>query len=217
MSSSTCGGVTERYKAPAARELPELRSKLGRWLAGTGPRFYLANFLIGRQWLPGGAPADTAAAVIAGHERQRVMAGELYWVSAAMTDLARHAAGSLPSWNLYRHDVPSSLGLMVFEAPIAVYRNDEGRGVEIVAASWGPWSGPEDAWRGGGLWLTFYSHPAPVLPPGAFSTAGAMIWTGRCSRIRCCRPSFPITRLAGRSANSTSCPAAWPAQPPSGR
>jgi hypothetical protein len=169
--SSACGGITESYGAPAARELPELRTKLGRWLAGAGPHFYLANFLIGRQWLPAAMSADEGAAAIAGQERQRVMAGELYWVSSAMTELARHAASSLPSWNLYKHDLPSGLGLMFFEAPLATYHNDEGRNVEIVAASWGPWSGLSGGWTKGGLWLTFYSHPAPVLPRAAFDAS----------------------------------------------
>jgi hypothetical protein len=107
------------------------------------------------------------------------MAGELYWVSGAMTGLARHAAAGLPSWHLYPHDVPSQRGLMVFEAPLASYRNDLGRQVEIVAASWGPWQGPAGAWADGGLYLTFYSHPAPLVPPGAFGDGDQNLeWAG---------------------------------------
>jgi hypothetical protein len=37
--------------------------------------------------------------------------------------------------------------------------------------SWGPWDGPAGAWQHGGIWLTFWSHPAPALPEAAF-TAG---------------------------------------------
>jgi hypothetical protein len=168
-----CGDITERYVAPAPRELPELRARLARWLSGTGPVFYLTAALTGRQRLPSGVPPDTGAARVAAQERRRVLAGELYWVSAAMTRLARHAAQSLPSWNLYRHDLPSDCGLMVFEQPLGSYTNDEAREVEIVAASWGPRKGPGRSWANGGVALSFYSHPAPVLPRGAFQPSDA--------------------------------------------
>jgi hypothetical protein len=167
-----CGKVTEHYVPPTPRDLPELRADLARWFARTGPVFYEAMALIGHQHLPPGIPVRAGAAQVAGQERQRVLAGELDWVSAAMTQLARHAAQSLPSWNLYRHDVPSGCGLMLFEEPMGSYQNSEGREVEIVAASWGPWDGPGGMWRAGGVALSFYSHPAPALPRGAFEADG---------------------------------------------
>jgi hypothetical protein len=37
-------------------------------------------------------------------------------------------------------------GFMVFEAPLATYVNNEGREVQIVAVSWGPWNGPRGRW-----------------------------------------------------------------------
>jgi hypothetical protein len=95
--------------------------------------------------------------------------GDLYWVSAPMTDLARHAVPSLPTRSLHPHDLPSPAGLMVFEAPLARYLNSECREVEIMAVSWGPWDGPAGLWDQGGTWLTFWSHPAPVLPRAAFA------------------------------------------------
>jgi hypothetical protein len=58
---------------------------------------------------------------------------------------------------------------MVFEAPLASYVNNEGREVQIVAVSWGPWNGPGGRWDQGGIWLSFFSHPAPVLPREAFT------------------------------------------------
>jgi hypothetical protein len=58
---------------------------------------------------------------------------------------------------------------MVFEAPLATYVNNEGREVQIVAVSWGPWNGPHGRWDHGGIWLSFFSHPAPVLPREAFT------------------------------------------------
>ena len=59
---------------------------------------------------------------------------------------------------------------MVFEAPLATYVNGEGRDVQIVAISWGPWGGPCGRWDQGGIWLSFFSHPAPVLPTEAFTS-----------------------------------------------
>jgi hypothetical protein len=179
MACSTSDRITAGgglYVAPAPRELPELRADLARWLAGTGPSFYLASAMIGLQWLPPRMPPAEGAEQVAWQERQRVIAGDLYWVSAAMTDLATHAARSLPTWTLHKHDLPSSRGLMLFEKPVGSYTNREGRHVEIVAASWGPWDGPDSSWQQGGIWLTFYSHPAPVLPPGAYLPGGPGGW-----------------------------------------
>jgi hypothetical protein len=160
--------IAEHYEPRAPRQLPELRGQLASWLAAEGENFYLVMALAGRQWLPPHLPIAAGAAQIAGHERARVTGAELYWVSAAMTELARHAAGSLPAHDLYRHDLPSAAGPMVFEAPLASYTNAAGREVQIVAVSWGPWEGPAGAWDHGGIWLTFFSHPAPVLPPEIF-------------------------------------------------
>lgn len=167
------GAMTSTYTAPAPRELPELRADLASWLTTTGPSFYLTMALIGRQWLPPGELPEQASARVAAEERGR-LDGDLYWVSSEMTDLARHAAPSLPTWNLYEHDIPCRRGLIVFESPLAVYRNDLGRDVQIVAATWGPWKGPGNWRREGGLWLSFYSHPAPVLPPGSFDSHGTL-------------------------------------------
>jgi hypothetical protein len=131
--------------------------------------------LAGCQWIPPGSPTvAVGAAQIARQEHQRVTSADLFWVSAPMTALARHAAARLPTRTLHPHDLPSRTGFMVFEAPLAGYLNTEGREVQIVAVSWGPWGGPGGRWdRGlpdqGGIWLSFFSHPAPVLPREAFT------------------------------------------------
>ncbi|HUZ52974.1 MAG TPA: hypothetical protein VMU94_10660 [Streptosporangiaceae bacterium] len=169
------GRITESYAPPAPRDLPELRGQLAQWLAGEGPGFYLTMALAGCQWIPPGSTSVTAgAAQIARQEHQRVTTADLYWVSAPMTALARHAAARLPTRALHPHDLPSRTGFMVFEAPLATYVNDEGREVQIVAVSWGPWGGPGGRWGSGwwdqgGIWLSFFSHPAPVLPREAFT------------------------------------------------
>jgi hypothetical protein len=167
------GRITEQYAPPSPRQLPELRGQLATWLMTEGERFYLVMAMAGRQWLPPGQPRAAGAAQIALQEHGRVTGGELYWVSGPMTELARHAAASLPTRELYAHDLPSRSGLMLFEAPLASYVNDGGRDVQIVAVSWGPWDGPGQAWQQGGIWLTFYSHPAPVLPPQFFTNGVA--------------------------------------------
>ena len=162
-------------RAAPPRDLPEMRGQLAHWLVGEGPGFYLAMALAGCQWIPPGSTSVTAgAAQIARQEHHRVTTADLYWVSAPMTALARHAATRLPTRTLHAHDLPSRTGFMVFEAPLATYVNNEGREVQIVAVSWGPWDGPGGRWGSGqwdqgGIWLSFFSHPAPVLPREAFT------------------------------------------------
>src|SRR6266851_9041464 len=107
-----------------------------------------------------GGPSDTDTRVsppsAAGFREPAGLAtADLYWVSAPMTSLARHAADRLPTRTLHAHDLPSRSGFMVFEAPLATYVNDEGREVQIVAVSWGPWDGPGGRWDQGGIWLSF--------------------------------------------------------------
>lgn len=160
--------IAPAWSAPPARAIPQLRRKLAAWLNEYGPAFYENMILAGRQAQRPAGPARESARALAAAERHRVVAGELFWVSAEMGELARHAGGQLTRRELYRHDLPSACGLMVFAEPLASYVNSEGRTVEIVAASWGPWSGPDRVWEpGGGTWITFLSHPAPFLPANA--------------------------------------------------
>lgn len=165
--------LSEQYVPPVPRQLPELRGQLVSWLATEGQNFYLVMALAGRQWLPPGHTLAAGAAQVAEQECTRVTGAELYWISAPMTELARHAAASLPTYDLYPHDLPSPVGLMVFETPLASYVNPADRRVQIVAVSWGPWDGPGGAWEHGGIWITFYSHPAAVLPPEIFADGSA--------------------------------------------
>ena len=100
--------VTESYTPSTPRDLPELRGQLAHWLAREGPGFYLAMALAGRQWIPPDSTSVTAgAAQIARQEHQRVVTGDLYWVSAPMTALASHAATRLPTRTLLAHDLPA--------------------------------------------------------------------------------------------------------------
>ena len=105
--------LSEQYAPPVPRQLPELRGQLASWLATEGENFYLAMALADRQWLPPGHTLAAGAAQVAEQERNRVTGAQLYWVSAPMIELARHAAASLPTHDLYPHDLPSPPGLMV--------------------------------------------------------------------------------------------------------
>jgi hypothetical protein len=137
--------------------------------------FYLSMALAGFQWIPPGSTSVTdGAAQIAREEYQRVISADLFWVSAPMTALARDAAARLPAQTLHAHDLPSRTGFMVFEAPLADYLDFDGREVQVVAVSWGPWGGPcgrrDSGQRDqGGIWLSFFSHPAAALPREAFT------------------------------------------------
>ncbi len=152
------GRVTESYAPPAPQDLPELRGQLAAWLASQAPEFYLTMALVGRQWMPPAASLTAGAAQVARQEQLRV-SGDLYWVSAPMTDLARHAAPRLPTRNLYAHDLPSRTGFMVFEAPLATYLNSEGREVQIAAVSSSP--------------RTVASTILPRPPSASFSMCGS--------------------------------------------
>jgi hypothetical protein len=169
------GRITESYAPPAPRGLPELRGQLARWLAGDGRVFYLSMALAGFQRIPPDSTSVAAgAAQIARQEYQRVISADLFWVSAPMTALARHTAARLPAQPLHARDLPSRTGFMVFEAPLADYLDFDGRQVQVVAVSWGPWAGPSGRPDSGqrdqdGIWLSFFSHPAAALPREAFT------------------------------------------------
>lgn len=161
-------------RRPAPRDLPELRGQLAHWVAAEGPGFYLAMALAGCQWIPPGSTSVAAGATqIARQEHQRVVAGDLYWVSEPMTALARHAASRLPTRTLHAHDLPSRSGFMVFEAPLAGYVNDEGREVQIVAVSWGAVGWPRRPVGPGRHLAQLLQPPRPgtaragVLPAGS--------------------------------------------------
>lgn len=163
------------WQAPTPRELPELRGRLALWLAEKGPSFYCEMVLHGsQQVLPAGPDRLSSAVRLAGEERRRIVDAELFWVSAEMTALARHAGRQLTQCELYEHDLPSPAGFMVFAEPLAT---TTGRGVtvEIVAVSWGVVRSPLKVdtgsadveigsdWSNGAVWFTFYSDPLGPL------------------------------------------------------
>jgi hypothetical protein len=171
------GGAGSAWRCPEAKQLPELRGKLASWLAERGSGFYLEALLVGSQQLRPPGPLDSSASRLAEQERRRIADGELYWVSAEMTELAPHSGRQLSRYELYAHDLPSRSGFMVFQTPLATTDSD-GIQVEIVAVSWGiiqPAELPLLArhhllevpvggdWDQGAVWFTFYSHPQSVV------------------------------------------------------
>lgn len=88
-------------------------------------------------------------------EIKRLQQAELYFVSAAMTEVAVAAAATLPTFVVEEFDLPSRCGLIVFEKPMAVNQLPDSSGIAYIsAAAWGV--------TGGGaasalVWLSFYT------------------------------------------------------------
>jgi hypothetical protein len=146
--------------------MPAVRATLAAWLAEAGGEFYRHMIAVGKQPMRPPGPAHLAAVELARQERARVRDGGLYWVDPAMTALAVHAGAQLPFHEIYAHDLPSERGFIVFAEPIGSYRNIHGDMARIVAASWGPFTDPDEAWTGGGVWITFYADLAHLPYPG---------------------------------------------------
>lgn len=88
--------------------------------------------------------SDDVAASLARTLRAQLPAAELFYVSAEMTELARHAATTLTDYRLHPEDLPAPIGLMLYEnPPIDNTANDQHDGITLV--SWGPGRG--------GLWM----------------------------------------------------------------
>lgn len=159
------------WRPPDARRLPELRGKLALWLESGGPAFYFEMALSGSQTIFPEAPNRLVAAHrLADEERRRILDAELFWVSAEMTALAKHAGRQLTELELHEHDLPSPAGFMVFAEPIDTLHYGD-VAIDIVAVSWSirhsaltigtGWIDIEigQDWTDGAVWFTFYSDP----------------------------------------------------------
>ncbi len=126
MSSNVC-----------ARDVPEIRARMAGWARDAGPDG-AANwftFVLGPQ--PEHVTesrvfnrADNVAALIAETMAAQLPVADLFFVSADMTDLARHAATTLTDYRLHPEDLPAPIGLMIYEHPPV-----EGTENETVTAS----------------------------------------------------------------------------------
>lgn len=142
-----------------AREVPEIRAKMTEWTrdpgtdgAGNWFRFFLGPSPQGATDSRVFDRVDDVGATIARTLTAQLPAAELFYVSADMTDLARHAADTLTDYRLHPEDLPAPIGVMAYEHPpvegTATARHDD---VSII--SWGPGRG--------GLWVnTWATYPA---------------------------------------------------------
>lgn len=137
--------------AVTARDVPEIRARMTDWtrdpgLDGASNWF---RFFLGPS--PDGATesrvfdlVDDVGATIAGTLAVQLPAAELFYVSADMTDLARHAADTLTDYRLHPEDLPAQIGVMVYEHP-PVEETAAARHNAVSVVSWGPGRG--------GLWV----------------------------------------------------------------
>lgn len=82
--------------------------------------------------------------------------GDLFYVTADMTQLAVAAARSMPDFELRREDLPSDFGLIYFDVPL----NDDPKVPVSICA----WEQSTDYATGAGVELRFYAfrdHPHP--------------------------------------------------------
>lgn len=98
-----------------------------------------------------------------GRERHVLAHGELFLVSDEMTEVARAAALTLPSFILEKEDFPSENGLMLFHhSPAEDRRSADGETSDIVAASW--WWGFHQG-KPGVLFQWYEDRDGGQLPP----------------------------------------------------
>lgn len=145
-----------------ARDLPELRRDVVRYLGGEHAKLIWKNFADNGMFF-GHTPIERVYGrgdELLEDERIRWQMAELYYVTADMTTLAVVAGQSLPSFKLQREDLPSDYGILVFEKPIDTTRLSLGPTAErtsIVACAWGPV--PRGQVRDGsaGLWMSWWA------------------------------------------------------------
>jgi hypothetical protein len=145
--------------AVTARDVPEIRARMTDWardptLDGADNWF---RFFLGPS--PDGATesrvfdrVDDVGATIAGTLAVQLPAAELFYVSADMTDLARHAADTLTDYRLHPEDLPAQIGVMVYEHP-PVEGTAAARHNAVSIVTWGPGRG--------GLWVHTWATTSP--------------------------------------------------------
>lgn len=118
------------------QDLPELRAALAAHsVSDDGLRGWMQTLAINASFYQPlinarREPAADLALIV-----HRSAMGELYFVSAEMTELARTAGETLPFFGLEAPDLPSSAGLLLFEDPPLEFReSDPDR--TIMGATW---------------------------------------------------------------------------------
>lgn len=145
-----------------AVDMPEVRAEMIRYLADHGRMLYRNFIAAGLMPIRPALPAEEAACELARLEAAR-LAGDLYYVSAPMAELAMRAAPTLPAFTLAPQDVPSESGLMCFESPVCKVEVG-GAPTYITGASWGLFT-PSSA-RHSGIWVSWYADRGLTIGAG---------------------------------------------------
>lgn len=141
-------------------QLPEVRTEQVEWQFRQGTDFFEMCIKAGVMPVRPELPDRQAAAHLARAEAQRLHKADLYWVSADMADLVRHAAASMPEFTLMPEDLPSPYGLIIFEQPLKVIPSPDGYDdlIHVIGAAWGPWR--QATSEHAHLWVSWYTDTA---------------------------------------------------------
>lgn len=114
-----------------ARQVPQVRAEMLTWLSDPGPQGYLRHLVDNTPPEHRGHPDMMAAQrdVTAAMVRD----AELFFVSSALTTLARGAGASLPEYRLHPEDLPAPVGWCAFGDSLG--RVGDG---EVQLAVWAP-------------------------------------------------------------------------------
>lgn len=126
------------------REVPGIRDELLEWLQQPArPAFYR---MMGQKYGWCGAPGtDEMSDFMLRHEIAVCRSGELFYVNEDMTTLAEAAGRTIPSFKLLIEDLPSPVGVLLFDRPIGSWTDDDGAVSQIVGCGWARWFGHEDS------------------------------------------------------------------------
>jgi hypothetical protein len=182
-----------------ARDVPEIRARLAGWArdpgldgAGNWFRFFLGPSPARATESRVFSRADDVAAMIVGTLAAQFPVAELFYVSAEMTDLARHAAESLTDYRLHPEDLPAPVGVMVYEhPPVKNTASDRQDGITMV--SWGPGRG--------GLWVHTWGRSAES-------------WYRHMKRLGRALAQTPHEEVLARATRAATMPPPTAAEPP---
>lgn len=150
-----------------AVDLPEIRAEMLQFITSRKGavlyRFFMSKGLFPKRVIGQASPSELAV-----NEAGR-LSGDLFYVSAPMTELATSASAKLPAFKLAPEDLPSRRGLIHFAMPIARILDSDRVPYYITGASWGPWAdaGRLRGWTSGGIWVTWYAERSLMTGPAS--------------------------------------------------
>lgn len=140
--------------------VPELRDELVNYIKRPETRALWRTMAQKYGWAGSRALGPDRINFLWREEVRAASAGELFFVSPDMTELARASAATLPGFTMMREDLPAEAGLMVFAHPFTTFDEAEAQGngsalVHMIAVSWSTFYSEED--KRSGVYLTFYT------------------------------------------------------------